>query len=128
MSVIGVDMVVKLAKAFPGGFLNGQGEFIAHKKANEYFLMADCETELDVKCKVLEWLSRGAYKSHPFRRAIDNEELHDFMRDGINRFLGTQFSTEDIEQIYQYLGNRVNHEKTVKFVKSGYDMEGLMEE
>ena len=50
--MIGIETVMKLAKAFPGGFLNGQGEFIAHKKANEYFLMADCETELEVKCKV----------------------------------------------------------------------------
>ena len=123
--MVGVDMVVKLAKSFPGGFLNGQGEFIAHKKANEYFKLVDCETELDVKCKVLEWLSRGAYKSAPFRRALDNTALHIFMLDGINDFLGTRFSTDNIEQIYQYLGNRVNHQRTVRFVDSGYDMEVL---
>lgn len=128
LSVVGVDMVVKLSKSFPGGFLNGQGEFIAHKKANEYFKLADCETELDVKCKVLEWLSRGAYKTTPFHRAIDNTALHIFMLNGINDFLETRFSVEDIEKIYTYLGNRVNHQKTIRFVVSGYDMAVLKEE
>lgn len=126
--MIGIETVMKLAKAFPGGFLNGQGEFIAHKKANEYFLMADCETELEVKCKVLEWLSRGAHKTQPFHRQKDNEEFHKFMRNGINSFLMTRFSYYDIERIYQHLGNRVNHEKTVKFVESGYDMRVLEED
>lgn len=125
--MIGVDIVVKLAHAFPGGFMNGQGEFIAHKKANEYFLLTDCETEFDVKCKVLEWLSRAAHKSTPFRRSADNSELHSFMLEGICKFLEHDFSQEDIETVYQYLGNRVNHEKTVRFVESGYDMSVLEE-
>lgn len=125
--MVDVGMVMRLAKAFPGGFLNGQGEFVAHKKANEYFILADCETELDVKCKVLEWLSRGAYKTAPFRLAIDNTALHIFMLNGINDFLGSRFSVEDIEQIYTYLGNRANHEKTVRFIESGYDMAVLEE-
>ena len=126
--MVDVGMVVKLSKAFPGGFLNGQGEFIAHKKANEYFRLTDCETELDVKCKVLEWLSRAAYKTAPFRRALDNTALHIFMLNGINDFLETRFSVEDIEEIYTHLGNRVNHKKTVRFVESGYDMAVLKEE
>lgn len=126
--MVGVDIVVKLGKAFPGGFLNGHGEFIAHKKANEYFKLVDCETELDVKCKVLEWLSRGAYKAIPFHRSLDNIDLHTFMLNGINDFLGTRFSAEDIEQIYTYLGNRVNHQKTIRFVQSGYDMAVFEEE
>ena len=47
------------------------------------------------------------------------------MLNGINDFLGTRFSADDIEQIYTYLGNRVNHQRTVRFVESGYDMEVL---
>lgn len=126
--MVGVDMVVRLSRAFPGGFLNGQGEFIAHKKANEYFKLVDCETEFDVKCKVLEWLSRPAYKSTPFHRALDNTALHIFMLNGINNFLGTSFSVEDMEKIYTYIGGRVNHQKTIRFVESGYDMSVLKEE
>ena len=123
--MVGIDMVVKLAKAFPGGFLNGNGEFIAHKKANEYIGLIDCETEIDVKCKVLEWFSRGAHKTKPFSRSIDNTAFNIFMLDGINKFLETRFTVEDIDQIYTYLGNRINHKKTMKFIESGYAMEVL---
>ena len=126
--MVGIDMVVKLAKAFPGGFLNGNGEFIAHKKSNEYIGLIDCETEIDVKCKVLEWFSRGAHKTKPFSSSVNNRAFNIFMLEGINKFLETNFSIEDMEQIYTCLGNRINHKKTMKFIESGYDMEILREE
>ena len=34
---------------------------------------------------------------------------------------------DDMEIIYTYLGNRCNHERTVKFIKSGYDMSVIKE-
>lgn len=122
-----VDSLVtkKLSRAFPKSFINSALEFIAHKEANEYFRLEDCECEFDVKCKVLEWLSRGAYKTCPFNSNLKNERFHNFMLNGINDFLGTDFTEDDIEIIYTYLGNRCNHERTVKFIKSGYDMELL---
>ncbi len=112
----------KLAKAFPRSFINTALEFIAHKEANEWFRLEDCETEIDVKCKVLEWLSRGAYKTCPFASELKNKRLHDFMLDGINDFLGADFTEEDIETIYTYLGNCCNHKLTIEFINSGYDM------
>lgn len=116
------NITKKLAGAFPRSFINSALEFIAHRTANEYFRLEDCETELDVKCKVLEWLSRGAFKTEPFYDDNKNKEFHKFMLNGINKFLGTNFDEEDIAVIYQELGNRVNHELTVEFVNSGYDM------
>ena len=44
------------------------------------------------------------------------------MLNGVNDFLGTDFTESDIEEIYTYLGNRCNHEKTVRFIESNYDM------
>lgn len=119
-----VDSLVtkKLAAAFPKSFINSALEFIAHKEANEWFRLEDCDNEFDVKCKVLEWLSRGAYKTCPFNSDVKNERFHNFMLNGINDFLGTAFTESDIEEIYTYLGNRCNHEKTVRFVESSYDM------
>ena len=119
-----VDNLVanKLTAAFPKSFINSALEFIAHKKANEWFRLEDGDNEFDVKCKVLEWLSRGAYKTLPFNSSVKNERFHNFMLDGINDFLGTDFTESDIEEIYTYLGNRCNHEKTVRFVESNYDM------
>jgi hypothetical protein len=122
-----IKITKELARAFPQSYINDNLEFIAHEGANEYFRLEDCETELDVKCKVLEWLSRGAHKTCPFNSNLKNERFHNFMLNGINDFLGTDFTEEEIEIIYDRLGNRVNHALTVEFVNSGYDMSVLSE-
>lgn len=120
-----LETAQRLFDCFPDSFINDNGEFIAHRKANEYFNFENCETELDVKCKVLEWFSRGAYKTEPFASDYKNACFHEFMLDGINEFLGTDFTEKDMEIIYTYLGNACNHPKTIRFVKSGYDMSVL---
>lgn len=116
------QIALRLCECFPNGFVNGSGEFVAHKYANQYFILENCETELDVKYKVLEWFSRGAYKTEPFYSDLKNKKLHEFMLSGINRFLGTNFTEDDMETIYTYLGNCCNHSLTIEFVNSGYDM------
>jgi hypothetical protein len=120
--MIGKDITLKLVHSFPRSFINGGLEFIAHKKANEYFRLEDCENELDVKCKVLERFSRGAFKTEPFYSVYENDRLHEFMLNGINKYLGANFSYDDIEIIYTYLGNCRDHQKTILFIESGYDM------
>ena len=120
--MVDVGVTRKLAHAFPDSFINTNLEFIAHRLANEYIILADCENEFDVKCKVLEWFSRGAHKTCPYSGDFRNQAFKKFMLNGINDFLGTDFTESDIETIYTYLGNRCNHEKTVEFVNSGYDM------
>lgn len=124
-AMTGIGVVVKLSSAFPNGFVNRQGEFIAHKQGNSYFRLSDCETELDVKCKVLEWLSRDAYKTSPFHRKSQNQQFNSFILTGICKFMERDFTVEDMEKIYTYLGNRVNHAKTIRFIESGYDMQVL---
>lgn len=119
-------LIQKLMNCFPESFINQRGEFIAHEKANMYFILKDCKNELDVKCKVLEWLSRS-YKTNLYCTKQKNDEFHKFMFDGINEFLGTDFDTMDMEQIYTYLGNAYNHEKTIMFIESGYVMSVLTE-
>lgn len=122
------EVLAKLHLAFPGSMINRNGEFIANVPANAYFLLRDCENETDVKCKVLEWLSRAAYKSEPFQSDVKNMRLHDTMLEGINVFLGTNFSFEDMETIYTYLGNCCNHPRTLRFIESGYDVSMLEED
>jgi hypothetical protein len=120
-----VDCLVtrKLASAFPKSFINTALEFIAHKEANEWFRLEDCESEFDVKCKVLEWLSRDAYKSEPFNSAAKNLKFNAFILEGINTFLGTNFTYDDMEEIYTYLGNRCNHKRTLRFIESNYTLD-----
>lgn len=115
----------KLMKCFPGSFINSSGEFIAHRISNSYFNLDICKTELEVKCRMLEWLSRGACKTTPFRLKSNNEEFHRYMRECINTYLGTEFTHEDMELIYEQLGNCLNRPITLEFIKSGYNLEVL---
>lgn len=72
----------------------------------------------NMACKVLEWLSRPVLKE-------GNEETRKWYLDGINKYLGTNFTHEDIDEIYCKLGNEVNRALTVKFIDSNYDIEVL---
>jgi hypothetical protein len=119
------ELTKRLMNCFNNSFINQNGEFIAHRKANEYFILSSCETELDIKCKVLEWFSRSAYKTCPFASDRKNKEFHKFMLSGINKFLETEFTVSDIDIIYTYLGNACHHSLTIEFIESGYDLSVL---
>lgn len=105
----------RLSAAFPLLFVNRQNELIIHPKRNTYFRLDGVETERDLKAKILEWLSREACKS------ISGKSQAYHLR-GINSFLGTDFTQEEMYEIYTYLGNAVNHGKTLRFIESGYDL------
>lgn len=105
----------RLSLAFPLLFVNRQNELIIHPKRNTYFRLDGVESERELQAKILEWLSREAAKSiYPW-----SQEYH---LAGINSFLGTDFTQEEMYAIYTYLGNACNHEKTLRFIDSGYDL------
>ena len=110
---------------FEKSFFNKQDEFIAHEYSNTYFIFSDCKTELDVKCKILEWFSRPASKGMPYSSEWRNKKFRKVMLEGVNQFLGTVFLENDMEVIYEHLGNAINHEKTIRFVESGFDFSVL---
>ena len=128
--MVEAQILKKLFFAFPNGFINHNLEFIAypHHSVNSFFCLEDCETEEDVAAKVLEWLSREAYKSRHFNSDRRNRQVHEYHLEGINAFCGTLFNEDDIEEVYTYLGNRVNHQKTLEFIRSGYDLAVLNKE
>lgn len=117
------NILKALSAAFPkGGIVTANGEFVANKRTNAYFCLTSCENAIDVKCKVLEWLSRDCFKSQAYSSDAANNRYHAEMLASVNKFLGTWFTFEDMELIYHKLGNCVNHELTEAFVLSGYDM------
>lgn len=121
------QLIQRTMNCFSRSFINHLGELIVHQKSNTYFNLMNCDTEFDIKCKMLEWLSRPSFKTRPYGSDRKNREFHKFIRTGVNEFLGTDFSEEDMELIYTYLGNACNHDKTVRFIQSGYDM-GILED
>ena len=108
----------RFGAAFPKFFINHNLEVIVHPRRNTYFLLKGVETELDLVIKILERLSREAAKSV-------YKESQKYHLDGINAFLGTNFSKDDMMQIYTYIGNCCNRRKTMAFIMSGYDLEVL---
>ena len=122
-----LEMAKQLMACWPYSYIYRNGEFIAHERSNTYLTFENCETLEDLQCKVLEWFSRAAHKTAPYYTEKSNKKYHQFMLDGINKFLGTAFSFEDMDLIYTYLGNAIHHNLTVQFVRSGYNMEVLRE-
>ncbi|BAO05232.1 hypothetical protein AN649_13585 [Clostridium sporogenes] len=105
-------------KHSPNCFINYNYELIVEPKNNIYFRLEDIETELELKCKVLAWLSRPSCKgiSNYWQKRI---------RAIVNEFLGTEFTFDEMSEIYTYLGNDCNRETSIKFIKSNYDLDTL---
>lgn len=132
MSIIDNKVMNDLFNAFPHAFINHNLEFIAtgcgeFQRANVFICLGSCENRDDVRAKLLEWMSRDASCSMPYKSDRRNKELHDYVRKGINDFLRTTFTSDDMDTIYCKLGNAVNHNLTMRFIDSGYCMNVLDE-
>lgn len=110
----------KIRAAFPAAFVNMHNELILIPKANTYIMLNQVRDERDFKAAVLEDCSRNAFKG--CSRKLQDEHL-----DGINKLLDTKFTRDDMELIYTYLGNGIQHDLCLRFVASGYDLEVLRE-
>lgn len=119
------EYVEDLLDLFPNSFINEEQEFIAEPRTNLYFLLSNCNSLLDIKCKILEWFSRDACKTRPFRSDLQNKEYQDNIREKINEFLGTDFTRDEMMDIYSQLGNNVNRQLCIEFIESGYNMKLL---
>ena len=110
----------KIRAAFPAAFVNMYNELILIPKANTYIMLNQVRDERDFKAAVLEDCSRNAFKGRS--RKLQDEHL-----DGINKLLDMKFTRDDMELIYTYLGNGIQHDLCLRFVTSGYDLEVLRE-
>lgn len=104
---------------YKGEFKKGRGFF-----ANAYFNISNCNSAIDVKCKVLEYLSRDCYKTSIGGDYTDML-FHEYMSDCVNKYFGACWQKEEFEQIYKYLGNGINRDKSIKFIESAFDFNVL---
>ena len=107
-------------RAFPKAYVTMNFELILVPRTNTYINLNHCSTPDEFKAEVIEGVSRFAFKA--FTKPLRKEHL-----DGINKLLDTKFTPEDMEYIYTNLGNGINHELCMKFVKSGYDLKVIEE-
>lgn len=111
-----VDRLLHIAKAVsPKAFVNHNNELIIEPRNNIYFRLEDVHSVGDLQCKVIAWLSRPSCKgvSHYWQKRI---------RQIVNEFLGTEFSKDEMDHIYTYLGNDCNRKLCIRFIESGYDL------
>ncbi|MHC9533159.1 hypothetical protein ACVPPR_07345 [Dellaglioa sp. L3N] len=107
------DCVLELMTIFKGSFINDQQELILEEKSNLFILIKD-KDELAIKANIIEWCSRRAdYNSKILK--------------GLNLFLKTNFNNDDIHLVYKLLGNHIRPDLTIKFIKSNYDINLLIE-
>jgi len=104
----------------PKSFINSSNELIIVPKINIYFRLEDVKNELDFKCKVIAWLSRPSHKGV-------SVYWQNGIRKILNQLLETNFSKDDMDLIYTYLGNDVNRPLCEKFIQSNYDLTMLRE-
>ncbi len=120
--MIDTETLMDLFAAFPRSHINHALEFVADPRANEWFRLEDCETRFDAERKVIQFLSRGAFKTEPYGTKKSNVAFHKKQLAGINKFCGTRFTPGDMELIYTYLGNGCHADICKRFIQSGYDM------
>ena len=117
-----IDEIFNVMGCFPNSYINRCGELILSDKGNVYFMATNCKTKEDIICKLLEWCSRPIAKGQPYSSEKRNIEWRESLLHGYNKYLGTQFSLDDMYWIYEKLGNAVNHELTLKFIHNDFDL------
>jgi hypothetical protein len=68
---------------------------------------------------MIEFLSRPSHKGL-------TKKWQKHIRDGLNKFLGTKFTVEDLSTIYTNLGGGCSRTKTKMFIRHGYDFKMLI--
>lgn len=121
MDIFVRDFMDIASKYSPNIFINKRNELIVEPKNNIYFRLDDVSSELDLKCKIIAWLSRPSCKgvSNYYQKKIRNI---------FNEYLGTNFNKNEIEIIYSYLGNDCNRSKTIEFINNKFDLTTILED
>lgn len=117
-----LESVQKALKHLPGSFINHNTEIILIPKFNVYTLLVDVETDDDFKVKLCEWFSRDCCCALRYSQNKRLEKYYQENTDAFNVICGTNFTVEQMEQIYTELGNGIKHELANRFVKSGFDL------
>lgn len=115
----------KLLGLFPRSYINQNLEVILIPKTNTYFSLEGVSSRRDIIAKLLMWCTRTIAKGQPFRNKKRNDMYREATKRALNYYLGTLFSDEDINLIYQRLGNGINQDFTYSFIDSDFDMEVL---
>ncbi len=118
----------KIMRIFYDSFINSEFELIVFPKTNAFMsLTYRCESALDVKCKLLENCSRHCCITLGYEGNRRNKKMWQENTDRMNKYFNTNFSVENMELIYDKLGNGINRDLTIRFINSGLNINLLKE-
>lgn len=123
-----LETVSKILRYFPKSYINERNELVVIPKNNTSFQLEKYTTDFSIKCKLLELCSRACCKSTVYVSNSQNNAWYLRNIESMNKVLNTNFTIEDMELIYEELGNGVNHSMTINFISSGYDLDLLRKE
>ena len=107
----------KVYICFPSSFINLKNELVI-LHGYTWFRLDDIYDVGDLDAKILSFCSREASKGL-------ERKSRNYHRRGLSEYFGRDFSDEELDIIYTYLGNGINRELTGRFINSGFDM-GLL--
>lgn len=131
------EQVLQLLASFPNSTLlynkNEENEVlqlevVVHQRSNTYVGLTDCKNVTGLKRCVIEQLSRPITKGVPYSTERKNKEFRESLLKSLNRFLKTNFTMDDMDFIYTYLGNGIRHTIATQFVEHDFDMNWLKEQ
>ena len=121
------DLLIKIMAAFKESFVkcNNDGfEIILDSKSNFFFSLENIDSDCELIRRLISSVSR-CYKTEPYEKEWRNRKYQTELMTSFNGFLGTNFTEDDFEYIYTYLGNDCNKPIAIKFIESGYDLNVL---
>lgn len=122
------DFLIKIMSAFPHSFIKyfvSDGlEIILDSKSNFFFSLENVDSDCELIRRLISSVSR-CYKTEPYEKEWRNIRYQTELMTAFNKFLGTNFTEDDFEYIYTYLGNGCNKPIAIKFIESGYDLNVL---
>lgn len=114
------DVLKEIQPFFPLAHIYKNNELILDPKNNIYFRIDNITSKLEFQCKILEWCSRPACKGlKPIWQR--------FVQGALNGYFRQTWTRNELESIYTRLGNGVNRELCIKFIKGDFDLKILQE-
>lgn len=113
-----IKPIIIRAISYPNSktYINSEKELIIIPHTGIYVPLKNIHSELDFKCKILEYLSYYVAQNHW------DDKLSPKILDFINYVLKTNFTSNDLTKIYCVLGDFNKRDLTIKFVENNYNL------
>ena len=119
---------MKLFAAFPGSVIREDGTFAVLGDPDCGLDLTVCETKEDISVHLLENLSKSACRVRTYDVPDGQEPRRVRLLRGMNQYLGTSLSEEDMTNVYRKIGNSIHPDLSRSFVEANCDMSVLIPE